>query len=919
MRIRYFVQTPFISHNDQNLIYVGVEDWDRCNSFDVQLTVEGKTVYSQRIFAPDFSFLMPCYEINKNSILRITPFEDTPVEAEFEITPPKHWRIPLLYSSHEDLGYCAYIDKLHYECYEYLKRAMELCFERKDFRYMIEHVWWLDAFDFYATEEEKARLKQLLKEKRIELNAIHSGVHTSWADSEQLVREMYFGCLEAKEAYNVEARCAIYTDISGVSQSVVNAYPQMGIKYVGVLSNGFRNSQESLEIPPLFWWEDQTGKNRVLFWYQRSYRPYGLDAIWCDTKRQYTEGEYFFDESKALKTERWFADKIRSVEPYGLDILPISFYDDREYPTTMLLTVCEGMRKKWKYPQFYMDIPSVFLAEIEEKCSEKLPTYRGDITDQWGDFATISPELTSKKRKVSCMLYNAELLSTVSAIKQGALYPGKLFRNTYWSLCEFDEHCWATSSKHPQKMHRYNIEKVKREPIEASYENIKQVLSALCSSHQENQVSIINTVPYTFENRIRTDAKAPIPAHIAHQILPDGTVVTDPIVFKGIEIKSFDSILPQNVSKEIITNCIETSFYKININRETMRITSLIDKETNEELLDRNTRFELGQFIYWYTEQKTDANACYELPVKNELKIYDGDVAYVIVQKSAEEQSGAEITAQFTFYKKNKTIDIDLSYRNAKGLIGDYYDRYKKNYFFAFPFKIDRPTFYTELQSGEKNENTDLIPLNSNDFTVTQNWLVAENEKYGIALYSEDMSVFHLGNIKYNRFSPAFEENKAHFYLYASSNRCNNLFYSSVEQCKANFHLSMLPFKGNHRDVVPNWSNQLLHQPVICGGSVENETLISVDSDNLKLTAFKRAENCEDAVILRFTETKGKSAECRLSLFFAPTKAVYASTVERDGKALQCEGNTVTFRSDPYSYTTLKIYGSFKIKDKDSL
>lgn len=104
---------------------------------------------------PFVSLLIPCPEQKIGCRVVIKPFEDLPVEAAFTLSPPRHWQIPIMYSSHEDLGYCAYIDKLHYECYEYLKKAMELCDKYDGFRYVIEHIWWLEAFDFYAEEQEK--------------------------------------------------------------------------------------------------------------------------------------------------------------------------------------------------------------------------------------------------------------------------------------------------------------------------------------------------------------------------------------------------------------------------------------------------------------------------------------------------------------------------------------------------------------------------------------------------------------------------------------------------------------------------------------------------------------------------------------------------------------------------------------------
>ena len=914
MRISEFLQTPFVSYDDKNMIYIKVVDWDMCNPYEVNIFIDGDTVFDEKIFASEFSAMIPCVGKETAAVVRITPFEDTPIERELLVMPPKHWEIPLLYSSHEDLGYCAYIEKLHYESYEYLKKAMELCQKHEGFKYMIEHFWWLEAFDSYATKEEKALLKKLMHENKIDINAVHSGVHTSWASSEQLVREMYFGCREVKERYDISPKCVFYVDLSGASWSIVNAYAKMGIKYVGIFPNNFRNCQMNESIPPLFWWEDKAGEERLLLWYQRSYRQYGLNQIWCDTMRQYPEGKFYFDTTKMLKTEKWFSERINQLEPCGYDILPISFYDDRELPTSMLLTVCEEMNKKWKYPKFSMEIPSVFMKKLEEKYGDYIPTLKGDISDQWADFATISPELTAKKRKAMRTLYDAEMLSALDSIINGKHYAQKTFRDIYFKLSEFDEHCWATSSKHPQKMHRHNIEKVKRDTVELANGELRTILDTVCSNPDGGKIGVTSTVPQKRKSRICVGAGELVPENLNHQILPNGAVVTEKLEFDGIETKTFNAVAPYKESTEINSDFIETDFYKIRLNHQTKSIVSLVDKDSGKEYVDSGSEFEFGQFVYAYTEHKTDSNLNFEVPKKTDFKLYEGDVSYVLVQKGYEEQSGATVTAQFVFYKHDRTIDVDLKYENALGLIGDYYDRYKKNYFFAFPFNLSNPQFYTELPVGEKNESSDYIPLNANDFSVTQGWICAEDKERGIAVFTRDMPVFHLGSIKYNQFNRDFSENKAHVFLYASSNRCNNLIYTSLDECRAKYHLSFLTYNGSHRDSVPCWSNENEHSLMVSKPVFERK-MMKILEKNVRLVSLKKAEDCDNAIVLRFVETAGEATECNMELFFNPSKAVYITNDERELERIVAKGSQVSFMCKPYSYTAIKIFGDFSIKN----
>ena len=48
MRIEEFRQTPFVSHEDKNLIYIRVGDWDLCNAYVVQAILGRETVCEKK-------------------------------------------------------------------------------------------------------------------------------------------------------------------------------------------------------------------------------------------------------------------------------------------------------------------------------------------------------------------------------------------------------------------------------------------------------------------------------------------------------------------------------------------------------------------------------------------------------------------------------------------------------------------------------------------------------------------------------------------------------------------------------------------------------------------------------------------------------------------------------------------------------
>jgi len=145
--------------------------------------------------------------------------------------------------------------------------------------------------------------------------------------------------------------------------------------------------------------------------------------------------------------------------------------------------------------------------------------------------------------------------------------------------------------------------------------------------------------------------------------------------------------------------------------------------------------------------------------------------------------------------------------------------------------------------------------------------------------------------------------------LYACSNRCNNLIYTDPKECGAKYHLSILPYAGSHNDIVHSWSNQKEHKLLIGKPGERDVEYMCTEQDNIRLVSLKKAEDNDNAIVLRFVETNGISTEGRVKLFFTPDKAVYATNCEWDTKTAGLENDTVSFHIEPYSYVTLKVYG----------
>ena len=915
MKLLSFKQSPFITHDGLQRVRIDIGDWDFCNHFRVRCIINDKVAADFEHFKNYAYFLLPEQEKDVVCTIELTPFEDIPVIYTVILHPPKHWRIPIVYSSHEDLGYCAYANKLEYQFYEYLKRALEMCTQNDDFFYSVEHTAWLRSFLYFATPEEKALLDRYVKERRIELCALPSGVHTSWADGEQLIRSLHDATVDAAEEFGVEPKTAIFADLSGVSWQAVSAYSLQGVRYIVVLDNMFRKPSRAGDPPKFFRWEAPNGKASVMCWYPgTSYRD-DIYSVWCDMNRQYPEGTFRFDDTHADLTADYFTEKITGMGDVPHNLCPISFYDDHEFPNSQLLTICRTMNAKWRYPEFTLSTPGTFLSEIEAALGDGLPTLRGEINDQWADFATIAPKWLSNKREAMRRCCDAELLSTLRAALDGKnTYPRREIDGIFRHADLYDEHCWATSSKHPQKMHIFNLAYIKKFSAEhALYESQRLLDTALEVSKGIN--GYCNVLPYSEKFSMHIPKAAPIPEGAKTQKLADNSVITEPIVFAPMEKKLFSGQSAGN-SHIVGSDSFETDFYLVTLDRRQEQIVQIYDKLGKRNLIDEAAPYPIGTFLFARNETKEDANLAIETPKRRGMTVEAGDVAYIVTIRGYEEQSGADTSAVFRFDRFDRAINIDLCYTNAMSMLGDYADRYKKNIFYSFPFSANAPyTFLTQLPGGKAYSVEEKIPACPLDYSVTEHWVALDEKTEGIALYSADAPVFHFGEIQYNRFTTDNTRSllHPHIYLYAASNRTNNLNLCECKDCAGFFRMSVLPYKGAWQDTVPDWDKRMSHAPICAHVDGEGSFGFSVD-EKVRLLSFRPTKD-GSGIEVRFAEDCGKDRKrVRLTVPFKVNTAWYNSLNSKRLGLAETSGNSVIFSIDAYSYVTLEISGNVRFR-----
>lgn len=128
------------------------------------------------------------------------------------------------------------------------------------------------------------------------------------------------------------------------------------------------------------------------------------------------------------------------------------------------------------------------------------------------------------------------------------------------------------------------------------------------------------------------------------------------------------------------------------------------------------------------------------------------------------------------------------------------------------------------------------------------------------------------------------------------------------------FTYSMYAHAGTWRDAQTVRRGYELNYKMIAmqtqkhSGALPGEhSFVRVEGDNVVLTAFKKSEDDDDSLVLRFYEWAGKEADVKLQLPAGAQSASETDLMERPTGDLAIRNGVVTVRTKPYEITTVRV------------
>ena len=184
-----------------------------------------------------------------------------------KINPVRHWQMNLVQHTHTDIGYTRSQMEILTEHLRYIDYALDYCDatdnypEPAKFRWTCEISWAVSEYLKCRPAEQIARLKQRVKEGRIEFATMYLNFD-ELPDEQTLAASL--APLKQFRQHGMRAELAMQDDVNGIGWCFSEYFADAGVKYLNMGTHGHR-ALICFDKPTVFWWESPSGKKMLAY------------------------------------------------------------------------------------------------------------------------------------------------------------------------------------------------------------------------------------------------------------------------------------------------------------------------------------------------------------------------------------------------------------------------------------------------------------------------------------------------------------------------------------------------------------------------------------------------------------------------------------------------------------------------------
>jgi alpha-mannosidase len=699
---------------------------------------------------------------------------------------------------------------------------------------------------------------------------------------------------------NIPVKMAMQNDVNGFAWCMPDYFKNTGVKYL-VMGINTDRSIKPFDKPTCFWWEAPSGARLLAF-----------------RADHYMTGNNFGIESKALRPENmlWHIADLDS-RGYQFDRIGIQFSGyrtDNAPPSTAACELVKQWNAKYETPKLRLAVASEFSEYVEKNYGDKLPVYRNAWLDWWTDGAGSTSRETAEIRKTQNMKQVDDGLFAMVSMMGGELSPSLEVNMNHISenAIFFDEHTFGAA----ESISRPFSENTTRQWLQKgayAWEALKKVTllnEEALARFQEFLKKADFPVIYVL-NSMGWNRSGDINLFVDYEVLPvktkariidltTGKEVPAQVLnrrsegaywvlevndvpamgYKALKIE----ILTDEAKAETATNLevLENKFYKLTIDKTTGSISSLLDKELNQELADGQNLYDIGQPV-----RETINNRRQMIPTQvtvTNVKVETGTNGPVwesvrIASDLAGFEKGIEgapkgIEAEIRLYKNVKKIEF--KFMAHKEILTD-----PEALYITFPFSLPGSRIVFETIGGILTQGQQL-PGSSSDWNAAQNFVSVRGKTGQIIIVSNEVPLWHFSDFNMSKYERYPKQGKTWLYSWVMNNYWTTNFRAFQEGGFSwTYQLTSSADTSNTFATKYAWSerNPFPTRTFPAGANElkkpSMETLKISGSPNALLVNSRPAFKDKGTILLHFRELEGKPAEVNLS------SAVPGQTIKR--------------------------------------
>lgn len=856
------------------------------------------------------------------------------------IDPQKKWTLFLVPHIHLDVGYSDYQGKVAAIHSRVIDEAMQLIAQHPDFRFSLDGYWPLQQYFQTRTPAEQQRAITAIQKQQLYLPAQYANLLTGFPTAETLIRSLYASANFSRK-HGTPFNYANITDVPSFSWSYASILASAGIHELFSGSNNYRapvllQGHQNEDSP--FWWQGPDGQ-KVLLWYSR----------------HYMQMQFMFGLPPSLST--------------GHDTLPLflqmyqhpSYHADAtilfgtQVENTDLFPQQAELAQQWNsvyaYPHIEYSGFHEALQNIAKQFGNDIPTVSGDGGPYWEDGIAADAYSAALERQNEARGPSAEKLSTLTSLINPKYATDKSDLRRMWTnMILADEHTWdsydsvsdPTSKEAVDQLALKELYPVKAAALADFITRNSMASIANSISAGSGSVIVFNTLNWARNGVVSFDLNnnQELVDTTTNQVVPVEVLNGDTnfhhvrfiaqnvaaVGYKVYQLRDTNKTLEPPATTQ--TTTLDSPYYRVTLDPTTGAVQSIYDKQLQRELVNQQSPYRFGQYLYVtggdkapntllqyshvYAKPTLDVHPAQNGHLVSVTRTPDGSIARL----ESTDTNTPEISTEIRLFDHQKKIEFieDLTKKEVDT---------KEGVYFAFPFAMDHPQFQYEIQNGVVDPSKDMYPGAGHEWFSVQHRVSAQQNGLSATVMPLDASLVTLGDINRGQWPDHFGTRTGTIFSYVMNNYWDTNYRAGqgghfrfryvITSAPAtdDAQLSRLGWEEmtplEEDEITPQ--DKALNTPGPLDG--KQDSFLHANDPDLVLTTWKPAEDGH-GTILRFLDLGGATRTISIETpLLQLQQAWQTDAVERDQSQLSLAGtHQFQFTVHPHEIVTVRLITS---------